>query len=188
MKRRLAVTWSAILILTLGTSTAAQAADREFGAHEHGVGRLNVAIEGRTVEMELMSPGADIVGFEHEAETAADKAAVERAVSVLQRGENLFVFPSEADCGLAESEVETETDDHEDDKEHEHAEKETDDGEHGEFHARYRFECGNPNDLTHVDVKLFEAFPTARELDVQAISPRGQIAQELTPAAARLNF
>jgi Protein of unknown function (DUF2796) len=38
---------------------------RELGAHEHGHSVLNIAIEGDRIEMELMSPGMDIVGFEH---------------------------------------------------------------------------------------------------------------------------
>jgi len=39
-----------------------------------------------------------------------------------------------------------------------------------------------------MDVKLFEKFPAAREIEVEAITPRGQIARDLTPDSPRLDF
>ena len=219
---------SAATLLALCFSVAANATEREHAAHEHGVGQLNIAIEGQEVEIELVSPGADIVGFEHEAESEGDKAAVERALSSLKDADALFAFPPAAQCQIEEAEVESaqlDDHDHHDEKhehgeeeaeeedhdhhgekhehgeeeaeeedhdhhgeKHEHGEEEAEEEEHAEFHAHYHFECANPANLTHVDIKFFETFPSARELDVQAISPRGQSARELTPDAARLEF
>jgi len=53
--------------LPLVIALAATQAQAELDAHEHGVGVLNIAADGNTVEMELIAPGADIVGFEYEA-------------------------------------------------------------------------------------------------------------------------
>lgn len=47
-----------------------------LGKHEHGVAQLNVALDGKTLELELDSPAMNLVGFEHAASTDADKAAV----------------------------------------------------------------------------------------------------------------
>jgi len=66
--------WSSMVSMAL-----AEGSKRELGAHEHGHSALNVAIEGGSVEMELIAPGADIVGFEHAATSEADKVAVEQA-------------------------------------------------------------------------------------------------------------
>jgi hypothetical protein len=156
---------------------AATAAERGHGAHVHGVGRLNVAAEGATVEIELISPAADIVGFEHPAETAADKAAVAAAVSSLKSGQTQFAFPEDAGCRLETADVDAPSaaghgDEH---------------GKHGHT-ASYRFRCSRPERLLHIDVKLFQHFPRIGELEVQTISPRGQSAQELKPAAARLKL
>ena len=49
---------------------------RQLGAHVHGHGRLNIAIEGKKISLELEVPGADIVGFEHEPSTPDQKAAI----------------------------------------------------------------------------------------------------------------
>ena len=198
--RRLAA-WSVTLWLAVAATAAAAA---EHTAHVHGVAKLNVAIEGGTVQMELIAPGADIVGFEHAPESPQDKAAVKSATATLKDGAGLFVFPREAGCQLMEAEIESASleDDHgEDDhgeeehgNEQEHGEEDEAHGEehaeeaHGEFHAHYRFSCARPDRLSHVDVRFFERFPSGRQIEVQTISPRGQSAQELTASSMRLKF
>ena len=194
LARRLAA-WTAALWLAAAANAAA-AAERDLDAHVHGVSKLNVAVEGETVQMELIAPGADIVGFEHAPESPQDKAAVTAATWTLEDGAGLFVFPREAGCRLIEAKIESGLleDDHAEEKAHgneeahgeEHAGEE--DEAHAEFHARYRFSCARPDRLSHVDVRFFERFPSGQELEVQTISPRGQSAQELTASSMRLKF
>lgn len=191
---------SGVVTLSIVIVTEGVSEDRIHDAHMHGVSRLNIAIEENTVEMELLSPGANIVGFEHTAESAEDKALVARATALLHDGEMLFAFPSGAECLLQAAEVESALieEDHGDHDEHEtheidehadeHNDEHSDDADHAEFHARYHFQCGQPERLEHIDVKLFEHFPGTNELEVQTISPDGQGAYELTPASPRLNF
>ncbi len=177
------VAFAAALLL----APIAQAAEGEHAAHVHGVGKLNVAVDGQAVEIELIAPGADIVGFEHAPETAEDKAAVEGAAATLKDGEGLFAFPPSAECRLEEAEVESPLLDHDGEKAHEHGEAHEGDG-HAEFQAHYHFVCRQPDRLTHVDIRVFERFRAAQELEVQLISPRGQGATDLTPSSARLKF
>jgi len=181
----------------LAAVAVGSAAEREHGPHEHGVSHLNVAVEEKAVEMELMSPGVDIVGFEHLAESETDKSAITTAVAALKDGAALFAFPAEARCRLEQAGVETgqleaDHDEHHEHEAHGHDAKETEHEHeheaHAEFDAHYRFVCDRPDRLTHIDVKLFERFPGARKIEVQAISPRGQTAQELTPSSARVEF
>ena len=89
------------LILFFICITKARSAERQLDAHNHGFGELNVAIEGQTVVIELNSPAFNIVGFEHSPETNKDKAAIKDAVSVLNDGSKLFLFPTTAGCRLA---------------------------------------------------------------------------------------
>ena len=74
---------------------AAQAANHEHShahaheehasldAHEHGVASLNVALDGQTLEIQLQSPAMNLVGFEHEAKSDADKAKVASEITKL---------------------------------------------------------------------------------------------------------
>lgn len=172
------------------------AAAQQHGAHEHGVGVLNVAVDGNVFELELIAPGADIVGFERAPETEAEKTAVAAAVRTLEAGADLFRLPEAAGCVLAEAEVEApfedEDGDHDHDHKHGHKHGASSDGggeaEHTEFHAHYRFECAEPGRATGFSTVYFDKFPAARELDVQAITPNGQVAVELTPADPQLEF
>ena len=56
--------------------------------------------------IELETPGADIVGFEHPARSDDDKAAIEDAKERLSDPIGLFGIPAEASCTLVEVSVE----------------------------------------------------------------------------------
>ncbi len=71
---------------------------RHLGAHVHGHGRLNIAIEDKTMSLELDVPAADIVGFEHEPKTPEEKSALEQAKATLANGLSLFTPSAEAQC------------------------------------------------------------------------------------------
>ena len=190
----------------LAWASTATAADREHGAHVHGVGTLNVAVDGPSVEIEFESPGANIVGFEHAAKLDKDQRAIKTATAALTSGEKLFTFPKAAGCRLMHAEVEAPPmdepvkhghdkhahDKHAHDKhghdKHGHDKHGKDDEAHSEFHALYRFRCNRPAHLTYIDIHIFRQFPATRELKVQSISPHGQRAQTLTSAAAKLMF
>ena len=121
----------------------AQAQHRELGAHQHGHGTLNIAIEGHKVSMELEVPGADIVGFEHAAKTKAQQAAVEKAKAQLAAPLSLFVLPAAAGCSVKEANVKIEGADEHDQraKAGQGAARTTQMHEHSEFHAEYALEC-----------------------------------------------
>ena len=89
---------TAIAMVLIGSQ--AYAGERELDAHQHGLGALNIAIEGTEMWIELETPGADIVGFEHPAGSDADKAAIEEARARLSDPIGLFGIPSEASCAL----------------------------------------------------------------------------------------
>ncbi len=57
----------AALPLLWATNTFATEERIQLGPHMHGHGKLDMALEGNRLEMELNSPGMDIVGFEHKA-------------------------------------------------------------------------------------------------------------------------
>ena len=57
--------WLAMGLVTALGATAQAAERRELGAHEHGHSKLNLAVEGTLVVMEIEAPGMDVLGFEH---------------------------------------------------------------------------------------------------------------------------
>ena len=147
-------------VLVLAGAFAAAAAEREHGVHAHGVGRLNLVVEANTVLVELISPGANIVGFEHAPGSAEERAAMADAVQALKDGGALFAFAPEARCRLEAAVVESTL------IEDSHAvggAPEEEAAEHAEFDVHYRFHCARPDRLTDLEVRLFERFPGTRE-------------------------
>ncbi len=174
-----------------------------LGAHEHGVGRLNAVLDGQTLELELDSPAMNLVGFEHLATTAADKAKVAAARKQLENPLALFSLPKAAGCVVSTQELNSplfgdkpEADhDDDDDGDDDHAT----DGkgaaahehhhDHSEIHARYQLTCATPTALSNLDLsQVFKTFPATRKIQVQLIGPSGQQGVEATATAATLKF
>ena len=88
--------------LSYSISTVLAEESRQVDKHEHGVGELNIAIDGLLAEFEFMLPGADIVGFEYEAKSDEDLAKIENALLVLENYENLFSLTKNSKCVLAD--------------------------------------------------------------------------------------
>ncbi|WP_339538026.1 DUF2796 domain-containing protein [Pseudomonas sp. RA_15y_Pfl2_54] len=165
-----------------------------LGAHEHGVGRLNAALDGQTLELELESPAMNLVGFEHVASTEADKTKVAAARAQLEKPLVLFSLPAAAGCKVVSQELESplfgdkpQADDHDDDEadkgghEHHH--------DHSEIHAHYQFNCTAPGALKTLDLaNIFNTFPATQKIQVQLISASGQQGTEVTAKAASLKF
>jgi hypothetical protein len=162
-----------------------------LGAHEHGVGRLNAALDGQTLELELQSPAMNLVGFEHAATTDADKAKVAAVRTQLEKPLALFDLPKAAGCVVKNQELESPLfgdkpevdDDHDEDAKDEHH------YDHSEIHAHYQLTCATPAALKTLDLaNIFNAFPATQKIQVQLIGPSGQQGVEVTPKAASLKF
>lgn len=186
----ISVKHSALLLTTLLASSALADDTRQLDAHEHGVGALDIAIDGKTIAMEFHAPGADIVGFEYAAERAADRAAIDAAVATLARPLDLFVMPEAAACSVTranaalEQEEEHDNHGHDDHDDHDHAEV----ASHTEFHAEYTLDCANPQALTEITFAYFDAFENAREVEVQIITAAGAQAFEVMRDAPTLDL
>ena len=194
------------LIALVSAIPAVAEETRQLDAHEHGVGELNIAIEGKTVAMELHAPGADIVGFEYEAKSDADLSAVEAAIATLSQPLDLFVLSEAANCTVVKAHAalqsEDEHDDHKDDehahdehddhKDDEHAHVEHDDHEgeagHTEFHAEYTLACDAPEALKQITFAYFQTFPNAQEVEVRIITTSGAQAFEVERDTPVLNL
>ena len=191
--------WIVVGPICLAFATVAVAEDkhRQLGAHEHGHGSFNIAIEGKRVSMELEAPGADIVGFEHKARTKEQRAAVSTAKETLKQIANVVGLPSAAGCKLQKASVELHVEG-EDHHEHKHAEKGkakshgskegADEGSHSEFHAEYQLTCAAPERLVEITFPYFENFKGAEELEVSVAGPKSQKKFEVERDAGKINL
>lgn len=199
-------TWTLFAVgIGLAAAGASHAQQRQTGAHEHGRGTLNIALEGSRLSMELEAPGADIVGFEHKAKTQKQKAAVEKAEEQLEAADALFQLPAAAGCVLEASRVALESGDHDHghgDGDHDHGDKERGatggakrdakgeqaDDAHSSFRAEYAFECKAPASLTNIAFGYFKVFAGAQKLDVTVVTPKQQSRFEVNRANHRIDL
>ena len=179
----------ALASLALNTPLASEeAGHRQLGAHVHGQGSLKIAIEGNKLDMEFEAPGADIVGFEHEAGSSAQKALVEKAKVTLGEVLTLFKMPSNAGCKVEKATVEIRNEEqHHHDEGHaagtaknESGAKDDEHGGHSEFHAQYSLTCTSAANLTTIETTYFKAFAAAQQLNVSVVAAKGQWQMQLT--------
>ena len=127
---------------------AGHAEHRQHDAHVHGIGHMNLAVDGNDVYIELENPSANIVGFEHMPSSEEEQHAVHEAAEKLEDGESLFLFSMQAQCSLVSAKVSSPllSEDHEDEHHDKEAHEEKDD-DHG--HAKHGSEPHDEKDEDH---------------------------------------
>jgi Protein of unknown function (DUF2796) len=154
--------------------SAAAEEQRAAGAHEHGKGTLTIAVDGKTVSLELEVPGDDIVGFERAPASDDEKAAVAAAERTLANLPSVLDLGTAAGCTSSSGAAKFKAGEG--------------GGEHAEFHVTYTLECTAAEKLAVIGFPYFKSFPRAVELDVSAVTAKGQAAFEVTPAKASVDL
>ncbi|MDR9826859.1 DUF2796 domain-containing protein [Vibrio sp. FNV 38] len=83
-------------------SVTSQANDefRQHGAHVHGEVELNIAQDANELLIEIIAPGADVVGFERAPTTEQEKQTLQAAIALLEQPMKLFTLPASASCSV----------------------------------------------------------------------------------------
>ena len=171
------------LLLAL-PSSANEHAHNTQAAHIHGVAELQIAYEGNKLEIRFESPSANLLGFEHKAETEGEKQLAAEVDRILKSPQLLFVFKG-SECKLSTLDVgfssisEPVVDEHEHEHEHEH-EKDITYTTHSDITAEYSFLCKDGESLSEISVDLLDQFPAVNELNAQWILRTGQGSTQLS--------
>ena len=160
------------LLLLAALGIAATAAARE-GAHSHGLVRLNVAIDAKTLTVQLEAPLDSLLGFEHRPRTAAQKQASDALLKQMNDGTTLIRPEGAASCKPTKVTVESEvlqSAKPAGGKEEKHA----------DLDASFEFNCEQPDKLTSIEIGFFDAFKRIQKIEVKVAGPKGQSKQTLT--------
>lgn len=170
MLRSTSVFWAGLLATGLANAGT---------AHEHGVARLDVAVEANRVLVEIDSPLDNLLGFEHAPRTDAERARAEAAVKKLRDGAALFTVDTRAGCALTKVDLQA-------------APlglgskaSAAKDG-HGDLEGSYEFKCKAGAQAGFLEVGLFEAFPKLQRIELQVVTPRGQMKATLRRPSTRV--
>lgn len=152
-------------------------------AHQHGVGELNVAIQGSAADVELRAPADSITGFEHQARTPAEKAREQKAVVTLRsKFAQMLLFDRNRECQVTSVEVRVESasahGDH-DKAGHNKAGRKGHASPHREFLATYKVSCRTPLQPGTIGFAFTRFFPSLERLKVQVIGDNLQTGAEI---------
>ncbi len=172
--------------LFLGVGLPGEAATP--GAHVHGEGEINIAVEGTRAKVELRAPSESIYGFEHEAKTAAEKKKRAAAMEILEtRMHQMVVFDPGLGCKFSKAKVVEKKEEHHG-KEKQHTQKRDKHGhshdhkhsaEHREVHAEYDVNCQKPLAGSVVRFAVTKSFPNLEKVRVQGLSEKKQSGVEI---------
>jgi hypothetical protein len=165
---------AALLAGVLGLAQAAK-------PHQHGVAELEIAVDRSRISLRLDVPLDNLLGFERAPRTDAERSQAQAVVKQLSDATTLVRMDSAAGCsvtrvalesaelGLPESPVAPALDAKED-----HKPVGKDNG-HADLVADYEFTCADTTKARAVNLGLFETFPRLRRIEVQTVTPRGQL-------------
>ena len=187
-------------------STYAEKSVESLDAHVHGLSELTIAMDTKTIELQLISPAMNLVGFEHKASSKQDIAAVKQAELILGQHNSLFLIAG-GDCehlstsidsdGLLEAgahEDQEKHDDHDDHEKHDDHGAHDDHSEHdqGETHsemlASFSYTCKDTSKLSSIKVALFASFPGIHKINTLWVTPTKQGSSMLSAKNSTINL
>ncbi len=166
------------LLAALPLVAFAQAAQH---GHVHGQVKLDVAIDGPTVVIEMESPLDNFTGFERPPKTDGEKKTAENAVAQLRAADQLFKIDPGANCKLGPVTLRSAA------LGLGKAESNAAEG-HADLDATFAFNCTNAAATRFIEIALFSAFKNTRQIEVQVAAPQGQFKRTLKRPATRLTW
>ena len=158
----------------------AGAAPAQGHAHEHGVVKLDIAIEPGKLTVQMESPLDNLVGFERAPRTDAERKVVAAAVARLQAADTLFKIDPAAGCTLKNVALTSAPL-----KLGQPEPGAVDDG-HADLDGDFEFSCKNSALASFIELGLFSAFSHMQRIDVQIAALNGQAKRTLKRPASRI--
>jgi Protein of unknown function (DUF2796) len=171
-------TLSLCLLSALGIAHAQVAVHQHV--HQHGVAKLDVAVELRQISLHLDSPLDNLIGFERAPRNSAERKLVTDTLARL-RSPELFAIDPAAQCKLVSVELNSAA------LKLGQAPAEEQEAGHADLDADYSFSCANAPQAAWIDVGLFN-FPHMQKLEVQLATPAGQFRRDLARPTQRLSL
>ena len=169
-----------LLALTVGLGAGPTLAAK---AHEHGVARVDLAVEPGRVTVMLEIPLDNLVGFERAPRDDAERKAVDAALAKLRNAAAMFAIDPAAKCtpgpvalssavlslgkpapaaGAKEG--------------------------HDDLDGSFEFNCADGFRAGFVEIGLFDAFARLQRIEVQAVTRKGQLKATLKRPSTRLTL
>ncbi len=170
-----------LLLATLAVPALALA---KPGAHVHGLVKLDVAVDAKTLTVALEAPLDSLLGFEHRPRTPAQKQAADALLVQMNAGASLVQPEAAAMCKPTKTTVQSDALQ----SAAPAAGKGAKEDEHADLDASFEFSCEQPDKLTFIELGFFDAFKRIQKIEVQVAGAEGQSKQTLQRPAKVLKL
>ncbi len=161
---------------------AAGLAQAQAQTHEHGTARLDLALEGGLLSLQLEVPLDALVGFERAPRNDAERKRVDAAIARFKAADLLFKPDADGACALKRVELTSPVLKLGD------ATAAPAGGGHADLDALVEFDCKDAAKLRSIEVGLFDAFPKMQRIHVQAVTAMGQSKRSLKRPENRISL
>ena len=162
------------------------------GAHEHGIARLGLAVDGTRLTVDLELPAESVFGFERAPRSAEERATVAAALERLQTGgARLIAFPDGAICTLDSAEVEAPEvvlgddagEDQQPEEDEAHVHEEDEGTQHEDVHLLASLTCSR-EPLGPASLRFADLLPDVVQVDLTVFTAAGEAAGRVAPDAS----
>jgi hypothetical protein len=169
-----AILMAALFALSTTAASATAVADEmhEHGKHVHGEVTVNIALEGRTLALEIDAPAAQTLGFEKSPRDDRERAAVKAVDDWFRSGRNMLGVPPAAGCRLTKAEFTPPKLG----------------GGHADYRGSYLFDCTAPQSLAWVEIWALRRMQGLEKAEVNLVTPAGQRQETLRGGTVRVTL
>ena len=141
-------------------------------AHVHGAIKIEMAVEGKTLSIDIDGPAESFVGFEYAPKSAKEKAVWNSASELWNKDliTKLFVMDKSLDCKITNATFEQEIDESHDKGHHKKDAKHSKEaGVHSDIEAKASVTCAKDLAGQTIVVAIKKHFPKIKSLAVELI-------------------
>lgn len=152
---------------------------KSLGAHEHGMVKLEVAVEGKIIELDLDGPAESFIGFEYTPKTKKEKKLFSDAHSLWTKGllTKLFIIDKKLECSVSDASFKQVIDGDD-------AKKES--GIHSEIEAKAKITCAQNVEGKSILVNVKKDFPHIKKLSIDLIGSETKSVEAKTTEEIKL--
>ena len=162
----------ALLVLSVAGGTAGADGMHAHGKHVHGEVTVNIALEGRTLALEIDAPAAQTLGFEKSPRDGRERAAVKAVDDWFRSGRNMLGVPPAAGCRLTKAEFTPPKLG----------------GGHADYRGSYLVDCAAPQALAWVEIWALRRMQGLEKAEVNLVTPAGQRQETLRGGTVRVTL
>ncbi|OBP13884.1 hypothetical protein A5320_14505 [Rheinheimera sp. SA_1] len=151
-------------------------------AHQHGVAQMELIKLDRDLQITFLVTAADLVGFEHQAQSLQQQQRIEQAEMLLAEGGKVFSITG-GEC----TQISQQSNLHQLHNDTGAAAKQNE-HQHTDLTVSYQFKCTNLTTQMSVEVRLFALFSALQKIETSWITDTTQSSATLTATTNRLQI